>query len=540
MISVPRSKRPSFSSRVPVPVSGSVSHSSHSIPPSSQSGYKDGIHPVVSKDGVTYKDAVMGAVQSPRTRSHTPTGGIVHCRGHSVSEGHGGHAVVGYGVVPMNMHAGGHVVSKHPLMQSVSHVSELLASQSSKRYRDYELHEQIGAGTFGVVFRCSKRPNFNMSIVMKVIDMAKMNREQIEANKKEVTVMQSVAHPHIVKYIDSFVSEETNEYCIVMEYCDGGDLANKIEGALKFKSVFGEETILKWLVQLLLALEKLHSNHILHRDLKPSNVYLTKSGSIKLGDFGIAKELNQTIAMASTVVGTPFSLSPELCRSIPYSYASDIWGIGCILFELMTLKKPFEGKNLMEVVWNIVETEPDYSSCSHYSLDLQNFLKMLLQKNPDARPNIQQILTVPFLQSIFQIVREEDCAIAVCPSSPNNDMTNAVCPDHDSVVSLNEEFFSNLNLRNENGSKHRPSEVSVKASTSKRQSVRMTLPSRDLIVGSTDSSQQYRGKLDLNEMYGANVMHYAELDTLSRRSSKVNSISSSNHMQILSNKSFVF
>ncbi len=109
---------------------------------------------------------------------------------------------------------------------------------------------------------------------------------------------------------------------IVMEFCEGGDLAKHIKA--QGDAPFQENIILAWLMQMLLGLRFVHAKKILHRDLKTQNVFLTKSGVVKLGDFGIAKVLDGTLEQAATIVGTPFYMSPEACQNLPYTYSSDM------------------------------------------------------------------------------------------------------------------------------------------------------------------------------------------------------------------------
>ena len=102
----------------------------------------------------------------------------------------------------------------------------------------------------------------------------------------------------------------------------------------------------------------IHDLKILHRDLKTSNIFLTSNGQIKIGDFGISKILQETNENAQTTVGTPYYLSPEICQNKPYSYKSDVWSLGCILYELCTLRHAFNSSNLLGLVYKIVEEKP--------------------------------------------------------------------------------------------------------------------------------------------------------------------------------------
>merc|ERR1719277_2416662 len=130
---------------------------------------------------------------------------------------------------------------------------------------------------------------------------------------------------------------------------------------------FPQEQIVRWFTQAILALKYIHDMKILHRDLKSGNFFLSKAGNLKMGDFGIAKVLSRTKALARTQIGMPYYLSPEVCQDKPYAWASDIWAMGVILYELCALKLPFDGgQNMIVLVQAIVRgpTPPlpdDYS-----------------------------------------------------------------------------------------------------------------------------------------------------------------------------------
>eukprot|EP00753_Platysulcus_tardus_P006157 PLAT14004.2.p1 GENE.PLAT14004.2~~PLAT14004.2.p1 ORF type:complete len:852 (+),score=324.25 PLAT14004.2:327-2558(+) len=153
---------------------------------------------------------------------------------------------------------------------------------------------------------------------------------------------------------------------------------------------------MRWFTQLACALNYIHSRRILHRDLKTQNIFLTSSGVIKLGDFGISKVLSSTASMASTMIGTPYYMSPELCEDAPYNNKSDMWALGCVLYELTTLTRAFEGRNIGALVLKIISGRyppiPD-----RYSTHLAQLVDALLQKDPAERPDAVDLLRIPFV-----------------------------------------------------------------------------------------------------------------------------------------------
>eukprot|EP00468_Gymnochlora_sp_CCMP2014_P007396 CAMPEP_0167759192 /NCGR_PEP_ID=MMETSP0110_2-20121227/10884_1 /TAXON_ID=629695 /ORGANISM="Gymnochlora sp., Strain CCMP2014" /LENGTH=608 /DNA_ID=CAMNT_0007645545 /DNA_START=831 /DNA_END=2654 /DNA_ORIENTATION=- len=188
-----------------------------------------------------------------------------------------------------------------------------------------------------------------------------------------------------------------------MEYCEGGDLAAKIQQTKKEGKLIEEDQIMKWFVQMALGLHEIHTNRILHRDLKSQNIFLTAAGDAKIGDFGISKVLLSDTEMASTVIGTPYYLSPEICESKPYTTSSDIWALGCILYELTTLKRAFTAKNLLALIGQIRKGRyPPISNI--YSKDLSYLIKCMLEQDPERRPSIDQILSLGCSQKAFKAI----------------------------------------------------------------------------------------------------------------------------------------
>lgn len=182
-----------------------------------------------------------------------------------------------------------------------------------------------------------------------------------------------------------------------MEYCEVGDLNYHIKRKLKNDEHFSETQIFNWFIQICLALEYVHGRRVIHRDLKSQNIFLTGNNTIKLGDFGISRVLENTHAAAQTVVGTPYYMSPEACQSQPYTSKSDVWGLGCILYELCCLKHAFQADNLLGLVFRIVQ-EKHAPIPSMYSAELSGLLDMLLEKDPSKRPSVREILKMDLIR----------------------------------------------------------------------------------------------------------------------------------------------
>ncbi|XP_050017773.1 serine/threonine-protein kinase Nek1 isoform X3 [Alexandromys fortis] len=269
--------------------------------------------------------------------------------------------------------------------------------------------QKIGEGSFGKAVLV-KSTEDGRHYVIKEINISRMSGKERQESRREVAVLANMKHPNIVQYKESF--EENGSLYIVMDYCEGGDLFKRInaqKGAL-----FQEDQILDWFVQICLALKHVHDRKILHRDIKSQNIFLTKDGTVQLGDFGIARVLNSTVELARTCIGTPYYLSPEICENKPYNNKSDIWALGCVLYELCTLKHAFEAGNMKNLVLKIISGSfPPVSL--HYSYDLRSLLSQLFKRNPRDRPSVNSILEKGFIAKRIekflspQLIAEEFC-----------------------------------------------------------------------------------------------------------------------------------
>lgn len=265
------------------------------------------------------------------------------------------------------------------------------------RKHGYVEIKKVGEGSFGKAILVSAEGG--TKLICKMVDLSRASSKEKEDALKEGKVLASLTHPYIVRYRESFT--DSGWFCILMDYCEAGDLTKRIEQAKKARQPIAEDQVLKWFTQAILSLKYIHDRHILHRDLKPQNFFLSKSGSLKMGDFGIAKVLECTMAVARTQIGTPYYLSPELCKEQAYTTPSDIWAMGCILYEMCVMKVPFDAPSIPKLVQAIVSGRiPEVPST--YSSFTRKLVVEMLNRDPNKRPGCDEILQRPEIQAVVR------------------------------------------------------------------------------------------------------------------------------------------
>ena len=260
----------------------------------------------------------------------------------------------------------------------------------------YKIIKLLGEGSYGRAFLCTDKTD-NSQCVIKQITIQNMNKKDIEDTLNEAKILEKFDHPNIIKFKEVFIANKPKKTLnIVTEYADGGDLSLEIKN--QRKEYFKESQILDYFTQICLAIKHIHAKHIMHRDLKSQNIFLTKTKLVKLGDFGISKNLNCTWEKAKTMIGTPYYLSPELVNNKQYTIKSDIWSLGVLLYEMMALKMPFDANSLPMLTLKIIKG--NYAPPPQiYTSDLRNLVSQLLSVDPNKRPTADEILKMPIIKN---------------------------------------------------------------------------------------------------------------------------------------------
>ena len=255
--------------------------------------------------------------------------------------------------------------------------------------KDFKKEKVLGKGSFGSVYLVRRKQD-NKIYALKTVIMEKLNKREQENSVNEVRILASVNHPNVIGYKEAFWDDTGSSLNIVMEYADDGDLHSKIEKMKKAGGFFKEPIIWSYAIQMIEGLKALHDKKIMHRDLKSANIFLFKKNNIcKIGDMNVSKAIKDKVLLTQT--GTPYYASPEVWRDESYSYKSDLWSIGCVIYELCEQHPPFMGKNLDELFEDVCKGKPKRIN-NIYSEELWKVIMMLLQTDAEKRADCDSFL----------------------------------------------------------------------------------------------------------------------------------------------------
>ena len=200
---------------------------------------------------------------------------------------------------------------------------------------EYKLDKELGKGGFGRVVQVLRKSD-NKEFALKIIPIKEQTKERIKSFQNEADILSKFDCNNIVKYYDS--SKDNNNIYILMEFCEGENLRTFIDKHMNDNRLIEEKIIRNIIKQICRGIKEIHDKKIIHRDLKPENIFINNM-DIKIGDFGISKQLNsyQTHALTTKRLGSDNYAAPEILDRI-YNEKSDLWSLGCIIYELYYFK----------------------------------------------------------------------------------------------------------------------------------------------------------------------------------------------------------
>jgi len=288
---------------------------------------------------------------------------------------------------------------------------------------DYEVLDTVGTGSFAKVSRVRRRSSSEI-FVWKELSYGVMSDKGKQMLCDEVNILRDLNHPNIVQFVDRIIDHQNRKIYIVQEYCNGGDLASYIklkkEKVPKMSGRISETFVWSVTAEISSALQHCHNHfkkrghglntkrRILHRDLKPGNVFLVKrrgTYSVKLGDFGLAKSLDASSTFAQTHVGTPYYMSPEQIQNTSYNEKSDIWSLGCIVYEMAMLSPPFKASNYLHLAEKIKLGQYKKVQTRNYSDELDSAIGMMLTVDSRKRAAVEDLLCLPRIQFTSKMLR---------------------------------------------------------------------------------------------------------------------------------------
>ena len=281
----------------------------------------------------------------------------------------------------------------------------------------YEKIQHLGRGAYATVDLVNYKVTGELR-ALKRINLQFLNEKERRNAENEAILMKVLVAPTIIQFYEQIVEE--HYLIIAMEYAPHGALSERLQEIRNQGKKVSNEQLLAWLSQILIALMVMHSKHVLHRDLKTQNLFLSEHDIIKVGDLGIAKSLNSSMEMAQSVAGTPYNMAPEIIRGESYGPKTDIWSLGCVMYEIATFRRPFEApdvQKLFDVILN-----KDYAPLPDYvDINTKLLISQMLNKDPAKRPTVWDMANSPMIRDyIFNFIQENNCIDTIMPLFDND------------------------------------------------------------------------------------------------------------------------
>src|SRR5712691_11321559 len=292
---------------------------------------------------------------------------------------------------------------------SAKGTAEASGSDVKRMIGPFLLEQKLGVGGMGVVYKATYTKN-GAEIALKVLPISLSANKQLVARfEREMTILKKLKHPRIVQFYGG--GQQDGQYFYAMEFIDGGTL----DRVLKDKGRLAWEQVVEYGVQICEALEHAHDHGIVHRDLKPANLFLGKDGQLRLGDFGIARDTDATALTATgSTVGTATYMAPEqITAKQPISNKTDLYALGCVLFEMLTGHPPFKAPAQMELLLKHINEPPPKvrAEVLECPIFLEQVILQLLEKHPDKRPHDALMVQVA-LEEVVERVNAQTSTIS--------------------------------------------------------------------------------------------------------------------------------
>lgn len=360
---------------------------------------------------------------------------------------------------------------------------------------DFEIITKLGEGAYSVVYKV-KRIVDNQIYALKKVKLLNLSEKEKLNALNEVRILASVKSNFVISYKEAFFDEKDSTLGIVMEYADKGDLYQRIVEHKKAAMFLEESDIWRIFIQLVKGLKALHDLKILHRDLKSANVFIFNDGSAKLGDLNVSKVARRGLGYTQT--GTPYYASPEVWKDQPYDNKSDIWSLGCVLYEMITLRPPFRAEN-MEGLYNKVIKGQYNKIPERFSPDLVAVVKMLLIVNADSRPSCDKILKNPIIQKRIEYFKSfsnedlgEDQALLQTIRIPKNLLflsDRLPAPNYEKMEHKNYNSFTNHTK-----DKPKNGEIAINAKLVKKNTIETKITEEKSKKGTSDTNEKDMNK----------------------------------------------
>ena len=255
---------------------------------------------------------------------------------------------------------------------------------NSSKFSKYKILNELGEGGFGKVYKVQNKIDKNIYVI-KRINIKSKTPEELKTIENESLILKQINSEYIVKYVDSFIDNE--HFNIVMEYCDNKDLKSFINIHKNNNELINEEVIYNIILDMCCGIKEIHSKNLIHSDLKPENIFISKDYEIKIGDFGI-----NIMNCAKTQKGIFNYMAPEIINDQEYNKKVDIWSLGCILYELLTLNLCFGCANIEKLIQDIMKNNHGTIDANIYNKEWNNIIDLLLKIDYNERPEINEVI----------------------------------------------------------------------------------------------------------------------------------------------------